>query len=112
MCSLELKFALIGVGGGVVKVAGGPASYLLDLANTLVALAESSLEIFHFILLWGGTDWGRMISSWGVRMRALCVEQLKNISSFGIQTIYFFSSKKTHLLVCGAMYWLGALTRR
>ncbi len=24
-----------------------------------------------------------MISSWGVRMRALCVEQLKNVSSFG-----------------------------
>ena len=57
MCSLELKFALIDVGGGVVKVAGGPASYLLDFANTLVALAESSFEIFHFFLLWGGANW-------------------------------------------------------
>ena len=78
MCSLELKFALIAVGGGVVKVAGGPASYLLDFANTIVALAESSLETFHFFR----TDWGRMISSWGVRMNALCVKQLKIVSSF------------------------------
>ncbi len=56
MCSLELKFALVDVGGGVVKVSGGPASYLLDFANTLVAFAESSLENILFFLVWGGTN--------------------------------------------------------